>query len=113
MISKRELETIKEAMSDQAFFTEMCVEKRRSGRSVACAMWMISYAILREGAWINIRDHYGTKNADRLLFHMIQDILNKCEFIKHWSFNQNQCMIRFNPVYEVDPITLTKPEFKL
>lgn len=50
---------------------------RRTGRSTAYALRLISDAILQPGQPIRIIDHYGTHEANRMLATMIMDIIEK------------------------------------
>ena len=51
--------------------------QRRTGRSTALALRLISESIKRPGEWLSIKDHHDSRMADHHLRQMIQDIVLK------------------------------------
>lgn len=52
---------------------------RRTGRSTAQALRLISECIQRPGVWMQPHDHHGTTTANRQLLCLIQDTVAKLE----------------------------------
>jgi hypothetical protein len=71
------------------------LEHRRSGRSTARALGYISEAILSPGAPIYIKDHFGTREADRMLLEMTKTIARTLG-LEYMSFDRSKLTITFN-----------------
>ena len=67
---------------------------RRTGRSTAYAFRLISEAILHPGKPIRIIDHFGTHESNRMLAHMISDIIEKTG-LKYLTINGASLTLTF------------------
>lgn len=67
---------------------------RRTGRSTAYALRIISEAILSPGKPIRIIDHYGTHEANRMLATMIAQMIDKLG-LKYMTIRQSDLTLNF------------------
>lgn len=62
--------------------------ERRTGRSTARALLLLSSAITHQGKTITIEDHHGTRLADTFLRKTMQDMCVKLG-LQHMQFSDN------------------------
>lgn len=71
-------------------------ERRCSGRSTATALEGIASAIQFPGAWVTLRDHHGTQEADRVLRNRVETCVSQMG-LKFFEFaGDDPCKFRCN-----------------
>lgn len=79
------------------------LKHRRTGISTRFALQTLLDALGSPGKAIPIKDHYGTREADRILMRTVQDMANRLE-LEHLEFNQSNLTVTFtwkNPYDEI------------
>jgi hypothetical protein len=67
---------------------------RRSGRSTALIHKYIAMAMLNEGVWVEVKDHYPSTQADRELLRGMRDVVVRLGY-EHFLFNLNIIGVKY------------------
>lgn len=96
---------------DQMLKAMMCVspaerpslKHRRTGISTRFALQTLVDALTTPGKPIKVRDHYGTKEANRLLMQTVADMAKRLG-LEHLEFNRTELTVTFTWVNPYDEI---------
>ena len=76
-------------------------EDRRTGKSTGIALMKIGEALHNPNKRIFIRDHYGTREADRILFKTVERLYHELG-LKNFTFRLNDTSIKYSLYCEVE-----------
>lgn len=89
--------SMKDRLSPEAFKD---LQIRQTGRSLGIAFKKIGEALSSPDEWINVKDHFESRDADQHLLYTIQDLLHK-NGLEGFYFNKTKCLIKYS--YKPDP----------
>ena len=101
LLSKKDLEFWRKRMPQKEF---QKLQSRRTGKITRIALEMILEALKNPGKPITAIDHYGTREADRVLLRRMKEMTEQLE-LEHLEFSTKENTITFtwkNPFSAVE-----------
>jgi hypothetical protein len=78
-------------MSPEAFED---LKYRRTGKSTRLALRTLLEALESPGKAIPVKDHFGSRQTDKMLFESIQDMAKRLD-LEYLEFNRSNLTVRF------------------